>query len=459
MRNVQPRQYGLDQLLAELPLHEAVGNDQPDIARPMVGCLRQREIEKPLGEGGPEPIFHMAALVDLPIRIPHRRILRRDVGRVADDGVILAPQQPIQLRCVLVDVMMLHLSAEPLGHARHVVLDEEMRAVKQAVAHREGKRKIRRGGKTCLIAGTQRGQQQAEPGDLHGEGVQVDAGHAVQRALRQGLGRGVGINALPLRQQAGETAQQEMPGAAGRVDHSHPLDAELPDRRIQGAREDPVLDEVGRLQQGKPLAGVLGEVLVEVAEKARAEVRVGEVVHQRAGLGHAVAEEGQQRHCAVAGDGQAEQRVVGGVIQAGEARQPSRLGEGFQQEFGVAVVRAGPKEGALPLHRQIQPLAGAGEQRAVEQAVVLQEAQEHEAEQPVHGRLVEGGGPESLERVGGAPLVTRLLPLSLDRRPAGGDEMVQAKVVFDALAQLLQVGQQTFRINHNLALSLSFRVA
>ena len=60
---------------------------------------------------------------------------------------------------------------------------------------------------------------------------------------------------------------------------------ELLDRRVQGAVEDELLDEDGRLEQGVLLAGRLGQVLVEVAQEAAYPARVGEVVDERPGVG------------------------------------------------------------------------------------------------------------------------------------------------------------------------------
>ena len=255
--------------------------------------------------------------------------------------------------------------------------------------------------------------------------------------------------ALPARQQPGEAAQQEVPGAAGRVDHPHPVPAELADGRIERTVQYPGFHEVRRLQQGVSLARVLRQVLVEVAQEARVPVRVGEVV-QEVAAARALAEEGQQRHRPVARDGQAEQRVARRVKQAGQARQARDPFENFQQILGVAVVRVGAEVGPLPLPGQLAALPRAGQQRAVQQAIVLQEANEHEGEEPMHRRLVERRGPERLERVGGASGREGRLPLGLDGSPAGGRLVVGAEVSVEPAAQLLEVGQQLLGVYHTL---------
>lgn len=87
---------------------------------------------------------------------------------------------------------------------------------------------------------------------------------------------------------------------------------------------------------------------------------------------------------------------MGGVVEATEARQPRHLPEHRQQVLGVAVRRADPKVLALPHLGEFQPLPGARDQRAVQQTVVLEEAEEDESQDPVHRRLVHGGAEEGL---------------------------------------------------------------
>ena len=117
-----------------------------------------------------------------------------------------------------------------------------------------------------------------------------------------------------------------------------------------------------------------------------------------------------------------------GVVKAGETGQARRLGEGVQQVVGVGIQRLGADIGALPLLREFQPLAGTGQERAVEQPVVLKEAEEHDAEDPVHRRLVDRRGPERFERVGGAFRVERRAPLGLHRVALRGGGVLFAQV-------------------------------
>ena len=59
----------------------------------------------------------------------------------------------------------------------------------------------------------------------------------------------VGLAFLPPLDQPVEGAEQEVAGAAGRVDHLDGLAAELVDRRVERPVEDELLDELRGLQQ------------------------------------------------------------------------------------------------------------------------------------------------------------------------------------------------------------------
>lgn len=70
-----------------------------DHTNPFAGSLR--EIEEPFDERHRQRVIHVATDVDLAIRIPHRRVFRRDVWRVADDRVVLPPEDRIQLQILV----------------------------------------------------------------------------------------------------------------------------------------------------------------------------------------------------------------------------------------------------------------------------------------------------------------------------------------------------------------------
>ena len=128
----------------------------------------------------------------------------------------------------------------------------------------------------------ERRDRQPEPRDRHRERVEVDAVHRVQRSLHPLALVQPRRVLVPAVEQPLEAAEQEVARPAGRVDHLEAFERPLGERRLQGAVEDELLDEDRRLEQRVPLLRVLGDVLVEVAEEAGVEVRVGEVAQQRA---------------------------------------------------------------------------------------------------------------------------------------------------------------------------------
>src|SRR5215510_11402316 len=84
----------------------------------------------------------------------------------------------------------------------------------------------------------------------------------------------------PFVEEALERPEQKVARAAGGVDEAHVLEAEDGDGRFEGAVEDELLDELGGLEEGKALAGLLGEFLIQVSQEASVPRRVGEIVYQ-----------------------------------------------------------------------------------------------------------------------------------------------------------------------------------
>ena len=74
---------------------------------------------------------------------------------------------------------------------------------------------------------------------------------------------------VPAVQQAVEGAEQEVAGPAGGVDELEAFEGALLQRGFEGPVEDELLDEDRRLQQRVGVLGVLGQVLVQVAEEPR----------------------------------------------------------------------------------------------------------------------------------------------------------------------------------------------
>ena len=135
---------------------------------------------------------------------------------------------------------------------------------------------------------------------------------APKRTLRQLRRRHAGLSVLPGGEQSLERADQEVAATARGVDHLHGRQPVLGERGREGAIEDERLDEDRRLQQGEPLLGVLGEVLIQVAEESRVALWVGEVVDGSHIFGRVVERIPQpdQPASRIAGDRQPPQRVV-----------------------------------------------------------------------------------------------------------------------------------------------------
>ena len=68
----------------------------------------------------------------------------------------------------------------------------------------------------------------------------------------------------------------------------------LLDGRVECAVENECLDELWCLQQRILLAGCFGQVLIEIAQKPRVPIQVGEIVHECTRIGVDLLEEPQQ---------------------------------------------------------------------------------------------------------------------------------------------------------------------
>src|SRR5262245_44839245 len=130
-----------------------------------------------------------------------------------------------------------------------------------------------------------------------------------------------------------------MAGAARWIDQLYFPEAELADGRIERAFENESLDELGRLEQRVAFARRFREVLVEVAEKARIDRWVGEVMHQDARVRVHGLKEADELHRPVAGQRQAKEWVVLAVEQAGKTRQSCRLIEADEQIIKIGISR------------------------------------------------------------------------------------------------------------------------
>ena len=283
------------------------------------------------------------------------------------------------------------------------------------------------------------GDEQAEAGDRRRERVDVHAADSVQGALDQHSFGRVRLAAEPFAQQPREGAEQEVAGAAGGVDEAEAGEAELVERRGQGAVQDELLDELRGLQQGEALLRVVGEVLVQVAEEAGVPFGVGEVVAERAGVRVHRAPERQQVARRVAGDAVAPHRIALAVVELRHSGQVPGLGEDVQQVVAVRVDRAGAEVEGLAVRSACIAFSRPGDQRRFDQAVVLRKTHEHAAEQPRNRGLDQRAAAPDAEGVAGAPGLLRS-PVFLFER--GGHRQVGLRAFGEILFQPLQLPTQ-----------------
>ena len=164
--------------------------------------------------------------------------------------------------------------------------------------------------------------------------------------------------------------------------------------------------------------------------------------------GSMLLEEGEQRHGAIARERQAEERVVAPVEQAGHARQRRRLVEAGEQVLEVRIVRVGPEVGVVAVAGEVHALARPGQPGALDQPVVLEEAEEDAAQNPVHRRLGERVVAEVGQGLAGPAGIARRLPLGLKRPVGVRIRMDVAQIRVEAAQQALEVLKQERGINH-----------
>ena len=164
-------------------------------------------------------------------------IADHDVGRVCDDGVVLAAGQRLD-KGVLV-----------LGGVGEIVLDGEQSVL--VVAEPQGVAgehvDAEAGGvlERAASGGVERGDGEPEPRDGDGERVEVDAPDRVQGLLHALSGAQAGGFGVPAGEDATERAEQEVSGAAGGVDELEAVEWAVVQGGGEGAVEDELFDELG----------------------------------------------------------------------------------------------------------------------------------------------------------------------------------------------------------------------
>ena len=220
-------------------------------------------------------------------------IADRDVGRVADNDVILTWLEDAE---VLVDVLGVVAELSPAFVLIEVEgLVEAASDTKKRVADGEAEPHRGNSDKRAFSGRLQAGNGEAESCDSYSEGVDVDAVNRRHRAAHPLLGVEPRRSFKPRLVEPLERTEQEVARTAGRVDQLESFESELRDRRGQRLVEDELLHKHRRLQKRVCIPGVFREVLVEVAEKSGLQVGVGEVVNQGAVVVRAPPESDQRR--------------------------------------------------------------------------------------------------------------------------------------------------------------------
>ena len=440
VRHVVARHPVLDQLLAELPLHERVRRDHPDEPRPL-GDTRVRQAPELFGERHAERVLAMARREALAVQGVQGGVLHHDVRRVPHHRTPRAAQQRLHLLDVLEGVAV-------AAGIEHVEVGRQL-AVQQRIAHEHVDREARRALQRRVPRSPQRRDEQAEAGDVGGERVEVDPADRLQRPLHMESRTRTGLQLLPARQQAIEGAEQEVARTARRVDQGGVLQPEGLDGRGEGAIEDELLHEHGRLQQCERLLRVLREVLVQVAEEPGAPRGVGELVADLTRLRIEFLQLAQQAAGAV---GRGRERHPHRVVFTEHVTGGGQIGEvakDMTQPVAIIVGRVGLHVGRPLLDGERPAVAGTGDERLGHQTVVLAEPHDHATEHPRHGDLGEEAlGPRRLgERRATGP--RRLLVLGIDQRLACRIGLgVGAQILDQLLHQPFGVGEQSGGIDH-----------
>ncbi len=180
MREVPAREVFLDEFFTELSLHERIRRDLPDESGRLVrGAVAfHREVEEALHERHGERVLAVARGESRAVELADGFVFDGDVGRIADDGVVLLPENTVQGFNVLDLVVVLEFVAENRVSAVERALwagvgfkVAKTPPMEQRVPHREIETKV--GGRFQPVNSyrLQRADQQSEPSNPHSERV------------------------------------------------------------------------------------------------------------------------------------------------------------------------------------------------------------------------------------------------------------------------------------------------
>jgi hypothetical protein len=219
VREVPAREVFLDQLLAKLALHEGIRRDLPDKSgRLLRGAVAfDREVEEPLHEWHGERILAAARKVARAVELAHCAVLHGDVGRIADDGVVLLPEDAVQGLEGLYFVMVLEFVAERFFAYLKVCLASTLPLripksfpMEEGVPHGQMNLEIWSILEPLDRADSQGRQEQPEASDGDCEGIEIHAEDTIERILSQHAWVLTGAFLLPDSKQTSEPSEREV---------------------------------------------------------------------------------------------------------------------------------------------------------------------------------------------------------------------------------------------------------
>ena len=191
-------------------------------------------------------------------------ILDRDVRRIPHHDMVLLPQNAIESLQVFDAIRV----PEPFSPFRMPCLplrssSPKRRPCGKTVTHGHVEAKARRvaqvvGWLACRAATSSRKRAMA------GIGVDIHAIHSIQGAFTSSRSACQARCTTIYPGGAGTPRAESGQSHRWEVDEQARPEAEDGDGRFEGAVEDKLLDELGSLEEGKALAGILGEFLVQV---------------------------------------------------------------------------------------------------------------------------------------------------------------------------------------------------
>jgi hypothetical protein len=139
---------------------------------------------------------------------------------------------------------------------------------------------------------------------------------------------------------------------------------------------------------------------------------------------------------------------VPAVEQVGHAGQPFGLGESMLKVIAIGMDWVRDEVRLVSIAGEQHPVRGAGQPRAVDQAIVLHEPQEYTAKDPVCRRLGNLRIAPIAERFGSPPHLPRSVPFRAQARTYPRGLRMLPNVRLELPHQTAEIGQELMRVDH-----------